>query len=190
MQPDETTGVLPRVTPCSDGSLCCDDDDHCCDDGNGVFLDNEGQIADSAPSTTYSYGPERTAATFRTSGESTTMSVSKTTSKTSTTVAAETTSSAAAATSSSSDDGGSNSTGMAVGLGVGLSVASLVIGGLFFIFWWKRRSARKAEAASTKELQGEFAAPKNGYYGPTNYEIPSQQQNYELPITRPPVELD
>jgi hypothetical protein len=178
---DETTGVLPRVTPCSDGSLCCDDDDHCCDDGNGIFLDNDGEIADSAPSTTYSYGPERTAATFRTNRGSTSTTASSTSgSSTGSALADATTSAAAAETSSDSD--GDSSNGLAIGLGVGLPVAALIAGGLFFIFWWKRRNARKSQSEAAKELQAESAAPKTEYYSP----VP----NYELPTNRPPVELD
>ncbi|KAH6884556.1 hypothetical protein B0T10DRAFT_132478 [Thelonectria olida] len=184
---NETTGVLPRVRPCSDGSLCCDDNDHCCDDGKGIFLDNDGQIADSAPSTTYSYGPERTAASFRTNRASTSTSASTASDASATTTAEPaladaTTSATAAETSSASDDDGDSSNGLAIGLGVGLPVAALIVGGLFFIFWWKRRSARKADANTAKELQAEAAVPKTDYYAPV--------RNYELPTNRPPVELD
>lgn len=43
-------GTLPRVTQCSDGSFCCD--------GNsGVFLAENGFLADTEASTTTSYPP-------------------------------------------------------------------------------------------------------------------------------------
>ncbi|KAH6997569.1 hypothetical protein BKA56DRAFT_565619 [Ilyonectria sp. MPI-CAGE-AT-0026] len=199
---NETTGILPRVNACSDGSLCCDDDSHCCDNGNGIFLDNDGQVADSAPSTTYSYGPERTAATFRTKEEtttsSTTVATSSTTVATSSTVAttsaseSTTTASVATSTSSSAAEESSsagdtnNTSSLAIGLGVGIPVAAVAAGLLGAWFWWRNRKVKKA-AADEMEVQfarevaqRQFQWPESGYQHTGSYELPP----------RSPVELD
>ncbi|KAH7022546.1 hypothetical protein EDB80DRAFT_674168 [Ilyonectria destructans] len=191
---NETTGILPRVNACSDGSLCCDDDSHCCDNGNGIFLDNDGQIADSAPSTTYSYGPERTAATFRTKQETTTSSTTVVTSSTVATTSVSgstTTTSVATSTSSSAEE--SNSTGdtnntssLAIGLGVGIPVACVAAGLLGAWFWWRNRKVKKATADEMEVqfardvVQRQFKWPEGGYQHTGSYELP----------TRGPVELD
>jgi hypothetical protein len=52
--PDETTGFLPRVNVCADGSLCCDAFPNCCEAGQGIFLDSTGQVVSSLQSTSSS----------------------------------------------------------------------------------------------------------------------------------------
>ena len=39
---DETTGFLPRVTICANGSFCGDGFPNCCEKGEGVFLESTG----------------------------------------------------------------------------------------------------------------------------------------------------
>ncbi|KAI5456491.1 hypothetical protein BGZ63DRAFT_367086 [Mariannaea sp. PMI_226] len=190
---NETTGILPRVSICADGSLCCNDDAHCCDEGNGIFLDNDGKIAESAPSTTYSYGPERTAATFRVSQETATSSTDSTTSATSTTALTSSVSltralSASSATASADSEKSNDKTsGLAIGLGVGLPVACISVGLIGAWMWWKKRKTQASEAAAMNG-QMEKDMPQN---------LPQVTQggmhstvNYELSTEVPPIELD
>jgi LPXTG-motif cell wall-anchored protein len=166
---DETRGALPRVRICSDGSLCCDDDVRCCDDGKGVFLDVSGVITDGVPSTTYSYGPERTAATFRMSESASSQSGTASSQSTTTVTGASSSS-----TTSSDDTKGSNN-GLKIGLGVAIPIAALLLLGIGFWFWRRKRNAK---SQASKQVGGEQSA----------YETSAQK--YELPNTHPPAELD
>lgn len=137
---DETDGFLPRVTTCADGSLCCDNDAHCCDAGTGTFLDNNGLIADRAPTTTYSYGPERTAATFRTDTETSSRpSIPLGVPTTSATVEPSTSPNPL---NSGSESEGATDTGVKIGLGVAIPVGCIAIGLAGFWFWRRRRCAK------------------------------------------------
>lgn len=187
-------GILPRVRICSDGSLCCNDDSQCCDNGGGVFLDNEGKIADRAPSTTVSWGPERTASTFRTDVA------------TSTTASATTTSATASASvtndpgGAGNDDSDDDSQGLTIGLGVGIPVAAILLGAVGWFFWRRRRAARKTQVA---ELGGGTGGgtysgvPKanepmetGSSYNPHQNYSPGQQTWAELDGGHGPTELD
>ncbi|KAK7397888.1 hypothetical protein QQX98_012739 [Neonectria punicea] len=191
---NETTGVLPRVSVCKDGTLCCDDDDHCCDDGNGIFLGNDGKIADGAPSTTYSYGPERTAASFRTKTETpTTSSAPATSTEASTTSASLTSSGLSVSTSASAQedndekDSSSNASGLAIGLGVGIPVACIGLGLIGAWFWWKNRKAKQSRA---HETDTRFARDMAQYQPKWPETVVHHPGNYELSTESPPVELD
>ncbi|KAH7327802.1 hypothetical protein B0I35DRAFT_403265 [Stachybotrys elegans] len=193
---NETTGVLPRVRSCADGSLCCDNDERCCDNGDGIFLGLDGRITDSAPSTTHTWGPERTDATFRMSTASETTSAPSTSS----------TSSEAAPTSPPADgsqgsDPNDNGSGLGIGLGVGLGlgIALLLAAG---IWWWlKRKRASPAEAdkyhgEQRPELAGnenkyrpELAGSEYRYYGEQRPELAGTGKA-ELQAAPAPVELD
>jgi hypothetical protein len=48
-QADSTTGFVPVVTTCADGSYCCDNDPQCCSAGRGAWLDDSGQQVASPP---------------------------------------------------------------------------------------------------------------------------------------------
>jgi hypothetical protein len=152
------TQILPRVRICRDGSLCCDNDPRCCENGDGIFLDNKGFITDSAPSTTITWGPERTSSGFRVSTEQTsstsTSSVeSSTSSSTSSTSSSETSTVTGDSdsnknndgeTEKSNDDNSSLPIGLGVGLGVGIPLIAAALGIWFCISRKKRRNAASA----------------------------------------------
>ena len=174
-------GLFPRVIVCADGSLCCNDDEQCCAKGNGVFIDNDGRLADIAPETTYSYGPDRTVSGYRTNTHST--STTSVTSET-TSAAAETTSASNDKSNDGDDDGdsGDDGQGLKIGLGVGIPVAALLVAALVGFFFWRRRRASKknmenqpAEFDGTGVVPqthqpmnqvGEYYKPQEPAYGP------------------------
>ncbi|KKZ62532.1 hypothetical protein EMCG_02938 [[Emmonsia] crescens] len=41
---EDSSGILPRVNICQDGSYCCVKDTTCCVDRRGIFLNNDGSI--------------------------------------------------------------------------------------------------------------------------------------------------
>lgn len=188
---DEVNGRLPRVRTCGDGSLCCDNDPQCCDGGgNGVFLDNKGQIADSAPSTTFSYGPERTAATFRTDRTTSTSATSATS------TSAPKTTEASQETGTNGDDGdddGGNDNAVKIGVGVAVPVAVLLIAGAGF-FFWRRRKANNTPTNSV----GDYTyggIPKSNPHDMHDTPSPSMSQGYggtqpPPPEHQPHIELE
>lgn len=154
---------------CADGTLCCDKDPHCCADGKGRFLDNEGKIAGEAPSTTYSWGPERTEPGFHTDIVSSTPAASTTVASsraavTSTSPELEETTSAEASDDDKAEDNKDDGNSLKIGLGVGLPVGFIALGLAAFWFFWRRR--RAAQQASTGQDGGvaESNEPKT-YYG-------------------------
>lgn len=155
MEVDEVNGVFPRVTLCGDGSLCCDNDPQCCGSGTGIFLDNQGRVAKSAPTTTYSWGPERTAATFRTNLPS---STHKSASASSTPTQAPTQSNAS---DSSEKD---NNQGLKIGLGVGIPVGCIAVGAVAFLLFRRRRKSGQGQGEAA-EL-GTDGEKKTVYGGP------------------------
>ncbi|KAI9898463.1 hypothetical protein N3K66_006823 [Trichothecium roseum] len=171
---DEKSGLFPRVTVCSDGSLCCNDDEQCCSKGNGVFIDNDGRLADSAPETTYSYGPERTQSGYRTNTHSSTTSISATDS---TSAVAETT------LAGDSDDDDDDGQGLKIGLGVGIPVAALLLGAIAGLFFWRRRRAAKhGGAGNAVETDGTgITKHQPAGHGVGEYYKPVQQSPYGAP---------
>ncbi|KEY73590.1 hypothetical protein S7711_09126 [Stachybotrys chartarum IBT 7711] len=199
------TGILPRVRACADGSLCCDNDERCCDNGDGIFLGNDGVITDSAPSTTYTWGPERTASTFRMTTESPSTSEAPTSTEPSTSSVATTSSepqdgAAGNNGDENTDDGSTLAIGLGVGLGVGIPLIAVGLG-----LWFFCRKRKRAAASSTHELpsgqqtgyQPTEQAEKYRYAGHTGqapHEVHSPDANVigkaELATAPPPVELD
>jgi hypothetical protein len=162
------TGIFPRVTTCADGSLCCDNDSRCCEKGDGIFLDEEGRITDSPPSTLFTWGSERTASTFRMSTESSTStstststsSESSSTGPSSENTETSRTTSVPASANTSNDleknpgeekDGSDGS--MAIGLGVGLGVGISLIAGALGLWFFMRRRKRGDEVRAPQYQQ-------------------------------------
>ncbi|KAF1810125.1 hypothetical protein P152DRAFT_440771 [Eremomyces bilateralis CBS 781.70] len=145
---DETTGFFPRVHICDNGSLCCENRPRCCNDGAGIFLDNQGSIADRAPSTTFTYGPERTAATFQTASESTTTSSQATTSVVSSTSLSSRTPIPSGPSpynpndsNNSRGDDDDRNLGLIVGLSVSIPLVCIIaICFAVYSFWWRKRT--------------------------------------------------
>ncbi|POR36818.1 Uncharacterized protein TPAR_02987 [Tolypocladium paradoxum] len=147
---DEVNGVFPRVAVCSDGSLCCNDDSQCCQSGRGTFLDDNGSIANSTPSTTFSYGPERTAATFRISNTASISTATPSSTLTSTESSTWTAIPSDAMDLSKDQD---NSRALKIGLGVGVPVACFFSGLVAFLYSGKRRvgKGKAVELSSWQE---------------------------------------
>ncbi|KAK1756617.1 hypothetical protein QBC47DRAFT_270200, partial [Echria macrotheca] len=134
-------GVLPRVTPCADGSLCCNNDPQCCADGRGIFLDENGNRASTkATAAITSYPPVGTGTDRYTQ----TPSLSTTIPPTSLTPSP-----------SGTDVANAGSTGentaLKVGLGVGMAM-TVVLTALVVYFWLTRRkrSRTKADGARSR----------------------------------------
>lgn len=167
------------MTVCSDGSLCCNNDEQCCSKGNGVFIDNDGRLADSAPETTYSYGPERTQSGYRTNTHSSTTSISTTTSAS--TSATDSTSAVAETTLTGDSDDDDDGQGLKIGLGVGIPVAALLIGAVAGLFFWRRRrAARPGGAGNAVETDGTGITKHHHQpagHGVGEYYKPVQQQS-------------
>ncbi len=168
MVTDETEsggGVLPRVTPCADGSLCCNNDPGCCSNGRGVFLDENGNKVNArATAATTSYPPLGTGTGRFTLTPST--STTSTTSSTSTTETVAGTSGSGPGTTAPVEDGAvvgggsarGDDMGMKIGLGVGIPVGVLAVAGMGFLLF-KRR------AASNKTVPHELGDGREGYAG-------------------------
>lgn len=153
---------FPRVNVCNDGSLCCEYDTQCCEGGRGVFLDNQGQFAERAPATTYSWGPSRTEAGFtftkppveKPTSASTTDALTTddpTTSGPPTRVPTAEFSQATSSPSKTSSPGEASNgdgDGLKIGLGVGISVGCLLIAGVAVWLVWRRRKASKQAGGS------------------------------------------
>lgn len=162
---DETDGILPRVRICADGSLCCDNDNQCCSKGDGRFLDNNGKIADRAPSTTYSWGPERTEPGFRTDAVSSTATTAFSTTKTSSAVQETTSVDPVDDSDKDSSDGDSLKLGLGVGIPVGCTLIVLVA---MWLLWRRRRRGKQQEDEGKSPSQGyevQYKGPRT-YYGP------------------------
>lgn len=144
---------FPRVNICPDGSLCCQSEPRCCADGQGIFLDNDGSRTDRAPSTTYSWGPGRTtdsAPLEPTTLPSATTATSTTESATSSTTELASSVTQPAPTSSSDNLHQSSNTtdsiGFKVGLGIGVPAAVLLVAGVAFWVYRRRRVVSQSES--------------------------------------------
>lgn len=213
----DETGILPRVRACADGSLCCDNDERCCDNGDGIFLGNDGVITDSAPSTTYTWGPERTASTFRMTTESPTTSEAPTSTEPSTSSAPTTSSEPQDGASGNdgdenTDDGSTLAIGLGVGLGVGIPLIAIGLGLWLFCMKRKRTAVTSTHELPSSQQHGHHPGYQAGY--PTGYHRSEQTEKYryaghtgqaphevhspdanvigkaELATAPPPVELD
>lgn len=126
---DETTGFLPRVAHCQNGSYCCDSNPRCCEEGFGVFLDNTGEIVDSQPTSSFP-------------------SVSSSSSVTATSTSATSSSPPLNNTTSSG-----LSTGAKIGLGVGLSFGVLILCGIIAILVFQYRKRKREVQPEVKTFR-------------------------------------
>ena len=132
---DTQTGLLPRVSNCTDGSFCCDDDAECCADRRGIFLNGDGVIASSdiglLPTSTSSKIMSATAGP-------TTMAPSASTSATQ--------APSGSSTNQSTSTSGL-STGAKAGLGVGIALAVLIVLGVVLYYCQSRRRSQASDPA-------------------------------------------
>ncbi|KAL2150538.1 hypothetical protein VTH82DRAFT_7101 [Thermothelomyces myriococcoides] len=202
-QYDEFAGIFPRVTVCPDGSLCCNNDRQCCQDRKGIFLDENGNVVSArATAATTSYppiggGPSRytltpsTSTTTQPTDESSSSSpVSQETVTTTVTVAggpSDVSVSTVEEEEEEEEDNGDDTTGLKIGLGVGIPLSVLVAAaGVYFLTTRHHRgppatAAAAAEAATTSAAAteaggGEPPASSAGYPYP-----PPQQGQYPTP---------
>jgi hypothetical protein len=108
-------------------------------------------LADRAPSTTYTYGPDRTEDGYQTA--------------TSTSTSASSTSTLPPDSQISDIDDKPDDTALKVGLGVGISVGCLLLGVLVGWFIWRKRKAAVTAAASPKNEIAQNGAYGGGYGG-------------------------
>lgn len=136
--------MFPRVTPCSDGSLCCNNDPQCCQDGKGIFLDEGGErISARATAATTSYPPLSGSLVRFTQTPST---ISASISSMSTLLSPSTTESLPPTISPTEtpafSSGSENSMGLKVGLGLGIPLAVLITACAVYFLLRMRRDRR------------------------------------------------
>ncbi|KAK4457122.1 hypothetical protein QBC42DRAFT_350718 [Cladorrhinum samala] len=184
------TNRMPRVTMCSDGSLCCDNEKNCCAQGKGIFLDESGnRVFARATGATTSYPPDTSSTSSRTATSSTSAASTGTTTTGAASASGTQTSSdpngaggftatgfgpsstAQATTDSSSSSSDSDTVGLKVGLGLGIPLAVLISGLLVFLFLRKRNAAARqaghggeAGAAAGGGLDGGSDSSSPGAY--------------------------
>ncbi|KAK0639708.1 hypothetical protein B0T16DRAFT_423593 [Cercophora newfieldiana] len=186
-------GLLPRVEVCPDGSLCCKSDPACCENGLGVFLDESGNVVSSrgtAATTSYPPNPSGTGRITLTPSASTTTTRQTSSSRptdglsgpnptensTPGQSSASSTATGAGAGSGTGSSGetnnpGENTTGLKIGLGVGIPLAVIAtVATVYCILYVKKRKG-KAQAAEMMDTSpgGTSYAPappaKEGHYG-------------------------
>ena len=140
---DTTTGFLPRVVICSDGSFCCDDEPDCCQQNRGIVLNGLGAIVstDSGPTNTSSIasssiGPTSVITTSATAAA--TPATSATTSASATSTSSTVSSTAPLKPSQTSDSGLSESS--KIGVSVTLPLVALAAAVILSIWFYRRRS--------------------------------------------------
>ncbi|KAK0711835.1 hypothetical protein B0H67DRAFT_443239, partial [Lasiosphaeris hirsuta] len=140
-------GVLPRVVPCNDGSLCCNKDPQCCQDGRGIFLDENGNVVKArVTAATTSYPPSGTGTerfTLTPSTSTTSTSASSPPSSSPTTGTNSPASSQSSNPNNATTAEPENTAGLKVGLGVGIPLAIIASGGL--VYFLLRRRKTKAD---------------------------------------------
>ncbi|KAK3357909.1 hypothetical protein B0T25DRAFT_451277 [Lasiosphaeria hispida] len=177
-------GVLPRVVPCNDGSLCCNQDPQCCQDRRGVFLDENGNVVKArvtAATTSYppsGTGTERFTLTPLTSTTSTSTTSASSTPSSSTTGANSPANSQASNPNNTTTAEPENTAGLKVGLGVGIPLAVLASGGL--VYFLLRRRKTKADSM-THELAGGDSM--------SQYQDSRHDNGYGAPPPGPPSEM-
>jgi len=131
---DSTTGYLPRVNICENGSYCCDDNPECCEENDGVYLSSDGVAIALANQTTIS------------SSASSTATVSSSASSAAT-VSSSTTQLSSTQTSSSNSTSGSSS-GWKIGVGVGVPLGLLALCAVAFALIYFNRYKRNKPKGS------------------------------------------
>ncbi|KAK4231605.1 hypothetical protein QBC38DRAFT_533578 [Podospora fimiseda] len=184
---ETATNRMPRVTQCSDGSLCCDDNKNCCAEKKGIFLDPNGmRVSARATGATLSFPPGVSTTSSSSSSSTTTLTttLSLSTLTTETTSSSTTTrttldgsqfsssSTSVPITGTSSD---SDTVGLKVGLGLGIPLAVLISGLLVYCFFKKRNAAARAETAGDYQST---AGPVSEMHGDPSY-FPEAPPNYK-----------
>jgi len=123
-----TSGYLPRVNICENGSYCCHDNPECCEDDDGAYLSSDGVAIGLANQTTISSSASSTA-----------------------TVASSTTQLSSTQTLSSNSTSGSSS-GWKIGVGVGVPLGLLapcaVAFALIYFNRYKRNKPKGSDIGS------------------------------------------
>ncbi|KAI0126118.1 hypothetical protein BJ170DRAFT_633849 [Xylariales sp. AK1849] len=160
--------LFPRVTVCSDGSLCCSNQQStCCEDGLGVFINNDGVLVSSSTASSSS-------ASATTSSTQTIDASHPTTEP----PEAATTSPTSVPQSTSSEHSGENSNptvkmGVGVGIGLGVPLIAIVSGISVCVLLKRRRNERKHWDASSMVVNHDEKRHTFAQTGPA--ELSSQQ---------------
>jgi len=132
---DSTTGYLPRVNICENGSYCCYDNPECCEENGGVYLNSDGVAIGLANQTTISSSASSTA----TASSSTSLAATAT-------ALVSTTQFSSIQTSSSNSTSGSSS-GWKIGVGVGVPLGLLALSAVAFaLIYFNRHKRNKLKA--------------------------------------------
>lgn len=157
---------FPRVTRCSDGSMCCSNDPQCCNNKRGRWLDDQGNLLASAPSTTSAQ--TTTSIASATPTEASTASSELPTSAqasagtgsiastTSTTAPSDISAGDASSKDESKSDNG-EALALKVGLGLGIPLVAVIAAGAMFCLIWRRRKRAGREHEQT--IHGDYQSP-------------------------------
>lgn len=125
-------------------------------------MNTDGVLANSAPSTTFEFGPERTNSDYDT--ETIVSPAPTSTSQSSTTqlpVDTAIPTSDADANGGNGDDGGEddNDNSMVLGLAIGIPVGVIALAAVVAFFWWRRHQKAKAVMQKDHEMDSSEMAP-------------------------------
>ena len=187
---DETEasgGLLPRVTPCGDGSLCCSNDPQCCQNNRGVFLNENGNIIKTrATAATTSYPPLGTGIERFTQTPSISTSITTRTRATSETATLPNGSTSqnpgnsigvgVSGGSGMSSTGDAESTTLKVGLGLSVPLAVLFSATAMY-FWLRKRQRSEKSTEPMSEgtvctAPSTWNGPMSSYYGKSFVALP------------------
>jgi len=158
---DETTGFLPRVTVCADGSYCCDAIPNCCESDQGVFLDAVGAITTGPLSSSSTTLP---ALSSKTTTESSSSSITANIVTPATSPGANSSQLSAAQSISPSSSRSGLSTGAKIGMGIGIPLILIILGGLVAMICIQRRRlklAKVSERNTSLNVAGNYGPGSN-----------------------------